>query len=172
MEQERPDSESGLGNRLMSLRAAKKMSQADVAEALAAIAPTQRVTQAQVSNWEKGKRTPRFQTSTALAQVFGVSANWLRGGTGDSVPLATDPRRADGEPDAIAIETHIAIATTAQKLREEKARAEGRVSVLGRMGATEEVEMTHKAMARFSLAIKVLEDLLAEYGTNPIGGAW
>lgn len=84
-------------------------------------------------------------------------------------------RGADDARHNISVETHIAVVTAAQKLRDEHQRALGRADILQAVAfrsAPEEVKAAHLAVERLDVAIKVLADLLAEYGTNPIGGAW
>jgi hypothetical protein len=84
-------------------------------------------------------------------------------------------RRADDARHNISVETHIAVVSAAQKLRDEHQRALGRADILQAVAfrsAPEEVKAAHLAVERLNVAVKVLADLLAEYGTNPIGGAW
>lgn len=84
-------------------------------------------------------------------------------------------RRADDARHNISVETHIAVVTAAQKLRDEHQRAIGRADILQAVAfrsAPEEVKAAHLAVGRLDIAVKTLVALLAEYGTNPIGGAW
>ena len=84
-------------------------------------------------------------------------------------------RRADDARHNISVDTHIAVATAAQKLRDEHHRALGRADILQAVAfrsAPEEVKAAHLAVERLDLAVRTLAALLEEYGTNPIGGAW
>jgi hypothetical protein len=84
-------------------------------------------------------------------------------------------RRADDARHNISVETHIAVVSAAQKLRDEHQRALGRAEILQAVAAKsapEEVRAAHLAVGRLDIAVKTLVALLAEYGTNPIGGAW
>lgn len=86
-----------------------------------------------------------------------------------------EQERRDDARHNISVDTHIAVVTAAQKLRDEHQRALGRADILQAVAfrsAPEEVKAAHLAVERLNVAIKVLSDLLAEYGTNPIGGAW
>ena len=62
--------------RLVSLRKEKKITQAELAEALA-------VTQAAVGNWELGKREPDYVTLSRIADFFHVTVDYLLGRTDD-----------------------------------------------------------------------------------------
>ncbi len=84
-------------------------------------------------------------------------------------------RRTDDARHSISIETHIAVVTAAHRLRDEHQRAFGRAEILEAVAAKsapEEVRAAHLAVGRLDIAVKTLVALLAEYGTNPIGGAW
>lgn len=64
--------EQAFARKLRGLRAEHKLSQAELAEAVD-------VSTATVSNWESGECMPRFDTSIALADLFGVSMDQLAG---------------------------------------------------------------------------------------------
>lgn len=58
--------------RLIELRKERNMSQRDLAKAIG-------TTQAAVSLWERGERTPDIDTLLKLANVFDVSTDYLLG---------------------------------------------------------------------------------------------
>lgn len=68
-----------LGQRLAELRKTKGMNQKDVAEVLG-------VSRSSVASWETGHRIPRIEELSALASVFGVSADYLLMKTDDPTP--------------------------------------------------------------------------------------
>lgn len=59
-------------NRIQELRKARKLSQAKLAQML-------HVHQTAVSSWESGAKSPNPETEKALADVFGVTIEYLRG---------------------------------------------------------------------------------------------
>lgn len=72
------------GDRLKQARAARGLSQADLAAALQAGAIE--VTQSAVSYWESGKNLPTLDAFVALTRALGVSADWLLGIDGGALP--------------------------------------------------------------------------------------
>lgn len=65
---------SVLAARLRSARTEAGLSQAQLAEAAG-------VTQAHVSQWESGRRTPHIDSLVKLADALDVSLDWLAGRT-------------------------------------------------------------------------------------------
>ena len=63
-------------NRIKELRKSKKLSQEQLAELVF-------VGQTAVSQWEKGKSFPSAETQGLLADVFGVSVDYLLGRAND-----------------------------------------------------------------------------------------
>lgn len=66
---------SNIGERLRYLRISKGMTMEETAKQVGAFG------RSVVSNWEKGKTTPKPQFMKAYADVFGVSQEWIRKGT-------------------------------------------------------------------------------------------
>lgn len=75
--------------RLKQLRESKGLSQYAFAQKMG-------VAQSTVGNWESGKREPNYSTLQKLADYFGVSTDYLLGGT-NAPPAVT---RADGNASA------------------------------------------------------------------------
>jgi len=79
-----------LSDRIREGRRAKKLSQNDLARRLQTTAMT-------VSRWERGVAEPSFRFCKAMAEVFGVSLDWLGGVAGeDECPPAEGPLEATG----------------------------------------------------------------------------
>lgn len=70
-------------NRIRELRKSKHWSQAQLAEKL-------HVHQTAISQWESGRTEPDMDKLLALADLFGVSVDWLIGVTDDSTDAVTD----------------------------------------------------------------------------------
>lgn len=68
----RQKTQESLGDRLARIRRDRGLSQADLAERLG-------VTQANVSDYERGRYVPNADTIIQLAQILGVSADQLLG---------------------------------------------------------------------------------------------
>lgn len=68
-----------LGERIKALREKKEMSQIELGK-LASVGNTT------VSQWESNKRTPDTATITKLADIFGVTSDYLLGRTNDPSP--------------------------------------------------------------------------------------
>ena len=69
-----------IGNRIMALREADGLTQAQLAERVG-------VSQATVSQWESGTRTPSGEAVVALARVFDTSADFLLGLVDEQIRL-------------------------------------------------------------------------------------
>lgn len=67
-----------LGRRILRLREQAKLTQTDVAELLG-------VTDGAVSNWEHGIRMPGVKNLLTLAELLGVSTDYLLCGYEDSI---------------------------------------------------------------------------------------
>ncbi|MCL2621381.1 MAG: helix-turn-helix domain-containing protein [Defluviitaleaceae bacterium] len=67
-------------NRVKELRVEKGIKQADLAQQLG-------VSQATLSNWERGVHDPANETLTRLAQTFGCSVDYLLGTTTIKYPV-------------------------------------------------------------------------------------
>ena len=65
-----------LGQRLLSLRQEKGLSQVEAATEIG-------ITQAALSSYETGKRCPMIDNAYRLANYYGVSIGWLAGLKGD-----------------------------------------------------------------------------------------
>lgn len=77
-----------LASRIKEARENLAWSQEDLARRM-------HVTQPTVSNWEAGRKSPRTQIMIRLAQVLGVSMEWLSTGRGEMRPPA---QNMPGEP--------------------------------------------------------------------------
>ena len=78
-----------IGNRIMALREEDGLTQAQLAERVG-------VSQATVSQWESGTRTPSGEAVVALARVFDTSADFCSGSStnrsGSCPTSATSPK--------------------------------------------------------------------------------
>ena len=75
-------------NRLKYIRLAKGISQKEVSITLG-------VTQATVSSWERGTKSPSMNNMKRLAKIYEVSLDYLVGST-DSIDPASSPTVPDG----------------------------------------------------------------------------
>ena len=77
-----------LGERVRDRRKAAGLNQAELAALVG-------VSQAAVSDWEKGKATPSIGGAGALAKALGVELSWLV--YGDEEPVAAEPAAPPAE---------------------------------------------------------------------------
>ena len=75
-------------NRVKVLREEKKMLQSQLAEML-------QVTQATLSNWERGVHNPDAETLTKMSQIFGCSVDYLLKISNIKYPLDDEGQQAD-----------------------------------------------------------------------------
>lgn len=68
-----------LGQRIKKLREDKDMSQVELGKLV-------NVGNTTISQWESGKRSPDIETVKKLANIFGVSSDYLLGRTNDPTP--------------------------------------------------------------------------------------
>ena len=79
-----------LGTRIASLRQGRGLSQAELAERL-------HISSSAVGMYEQGRREPSVDTLVALAQIFGVSLDYLLSGQPDTIRDVTALHRLTEE---------------------------------------------------------------------------
>lgn len=67
---------------IADLRSEKGWNQKELADKLTQLDPAVQISQAHVSQWESGKRTPSLKNLQKLATVFGITVSVLIGETG------------------------------------------------------------------------------------------